>query len=147
MDVTDRVYTAGMTDDEVDDRLRETATGVLALSRADDAYAIPVSFAYDGEVIRFRLGDDGDSRKLAFAETTAEACFVVHGVEDERDSWSVVATGPLRRLSAEEWEAANPADIDEAYPPLRVFDEAIEETELVGYELQIESLTGRRTAE
>ena len=54
---------------------------------------------------------------------------------------------PLKALSDEEWEATEPADIDETYPPLRVFDEAIEETELVGYELQIESLTGRRTAE
>lgn len=115
--------------------------------RGDDAYAIPVSFVSDGAVIRFRLGDDGDSRKLAFAEATDEACFVVHGVEGDRDSWSVVATGPLRRRSEDEWEATDPAAIDEAFPPLRVFDEAIEETELVGYELQIESVTGRRTAE
>ncbi|MFC7068538.1 pyridoxamine 5'-phosphate oxidase family protein [Halobaculum lipolyticum] len=146
MDVTDRVYTAGMTDDEVEERLRGGETGVLALARDDDAYAVPVAYRYDGDAIRFRLGDDGHSRKLAFAETTAEASFVVYGYEGPRDSWSVIATGPIRELSDEEW-AATAAEVDERYSPLRVFDEAIEETELRGYELRVETLAGRRTAE
>ncbi|MFC7137934.1 pyridoxamine 5'-phosphate oxidase family protein [Halobaculum litoreum] len=142
--VTDPVYTAGMTDGEVVRRLRAGETGVLALARADDAYAVPVSYRYVDGAIRFRLADDGHSRKLAFADATAEACFVVYGYEGPRESWSVIATGPIRALSAEEW-GADPADVAERYTPLRVFDEAIEDTELRGYELRIEQITGRRT--
>ncbi|MFC7098905.1 pyridoxamine 5'-phosphate oxidase family protein [Halobaculum marinum] len=146
MDVTDRVYTAGMTDDEVDERLRTSETGVLALARDDDAYAIPLAYHYDGDAIRFRLSDDGHSRKLAFLETTGEASFVVYGYDGPRDSWSVLVAGSVRELSPDEADVTA-AEVDERYAPLRVFDEATEETTLRTYELQIEAVTGRRTAE
>lgn len=145
MDVTDRVYTAGMNDEEVDERLRECETGVLSLARDGDAYAIPVAFRYDGESIRFRLGDDGTSTKLAYADATETASFLVYGYEGPDDSWSVIASGPIRRVPPEAWDATAAADLDEWYVPLRVFDEAIEETELIGYELAIDAITGRRT--
>ncbi|GAA0204449.1 pyridoxamine 5'-phosphate oxidase family protein [Halobaculum roseum] len=145
MDVTDRVYTAGMTDEEVDERLRERQTGVLSLARDGDAYAVPVAFRYDGESIRFRLGDDGASRKLAFADATDTACFLAYGYEGPEDSWSIIATGPIRRLPEEDRDATTAADLNDQYVPLRVFDEAIEETALIGYELEIEAITGRRT--
>lgn len=144
MDVTDRVYTAGMTDEEVVDRLREHETGVLSLARAGDAYAVPIAYRYAGAVLRFRLGDDGDSEKIAYADATDEACFLAYGYTAPDDSWSIIARGPIRRVPAEEWEA-DPADLDEWYAPLRVFDEAIDEVELVGYELEIDAITGRRT--
>ncbi|SHG90952.1 pyridoxamine 5'-phosphate oxidase family protein [Halobaculum gomorrense] len=145
MDITDRVYTAGMTDEEVDDRLREHETGVLSLARDGDAYAIPVAYGYDGGSLRFRLGDDGDSQKIAYADATEEACFLAYDYTASDDSWSVIARGTLRRVPDGVWEST-PADLDEWYAPLRVFDEAIEETELVGYELDIDAITGRRTA-
>jgi len=145
MDVTDRVYTAGMTDEEVDERLHECETGVLSLARDGDAYAVPVAYRYDGSTLRFRLADDGDSTKLAYADATETACFLAYGYEEAHDSWSIMARGPIRRLPEEAWEATAAADLDERYVPLRVFDEAIEETELVGYELVIEAITGRRT--
>lgn len=147
MDVTDRVYTAGMTEGEVEAVLREGDTGVLALASDDDAYAIPVAYHYDGETLRFRLADDGHSRKLAFADTTATATFLMYGYDGPNDSWSVLVSGSIRRLSPEEWETLAPADINEKYAPLRVFDEAVEAVELVGYELRIQEATGRRTAE
>ncbi|MFC6784575.1 pyridoxamine 5'-phosphate oxidase family protein [Halobaculum halobium] len=134
-----------MTDEEVDERLGDCETGVLSLARDGEAYAVPVAFHYDGESLRFRLGDDGDSTKLAFADATATANFLAYGYETADDSWSVIARGPLRRVPEDAWETTAAADLDEWYVPLRVFDEAIEETELVGYELEIEAITGRRT--
>lgn len=147
MDVSDYVYTAGMDEDEVDERLRSGNTGVLALANGNDAYAIPVSYRYDGESIRFRLGNDGDSRKLAFAEATEQACFVRYGVDGPLDSWSILVEGPIRELPPEAWAASDREELEEEYDPLRVFDEAVEETELTAYDLQIGRMTGRRTTE
>ena len=112
----------------------------LPLARGGSAYAVPVSHHYDEGVIHFRLADDGRSEKLAAAETTAEATFVCYGTE-EGETWSIVASGPLRRTGVVAPETSN-----EWFGPLHVFDEAIEDIVLVGFDLQIERLTGRRTA-
>lgn len=136
----DYVYTTGMSEATVEKRLRESEAGVLALARGGSAYAVPVSHHYDEGVIHFRLADDGRSEKLAAAETTAEATFVCYGTE-EGETWSIVASGPLRRTGVVAPETSN-----EWFGPLHVFDEAIEDIVLVGFDLQIERLTGRRTA-
>jgi hypothetical protein len=134
------VYTAGMDEEELDEWLREGETGVLALADGGRAYAVPVSYYYDGEALFFRLGDDAHSKKLDFVETTAEACFLRYGLDGE-DSWSVIATGQLRRDD----DALDAETINERFTSLRVFDEAIDDLELVMFRLDIETLTGRRT--
>lgn len=143
MEHIEYVYTIGMTEAEVDDRLRESEAGVLALANDGTAYGVPVSYYYDGTSIHFRLGDDEQSRKLAFVETTDEACFVLFGTEGSDTSWSIVVTGPLRTRS--DGEGDDPAVLNERFSSLRVFDEAIDEMELVTFELRIEGITGRRT--
>lgn len=136
------VYTVGMSDAEVNGRLTAGGTGVLSLARADSAYAVPVPFAYEGDTLRFRLGDDGHSRKLSFAGETEEACFVLHDA-DENGSWSVVVTGPLRELPEPEWP--DTATMNDRFGPVHVFDEAVDELSVTMYELRIETCTGRRT--
>lgn len=146
MEHIEYVYTVGMTESEVADRLRESEVGVLALAGDGTAYAIPVSYYYDGSSLYFRLGDDEHSRKLEFVETTDEACFVLYGVEKPNESWSIVVTGPLRSLSDAEGSEYDAAAINERFGSLRVFDEPIDEIDLVLFELEITSITGRQTA-
>ncbi|SFR63242.1 pyridoxamine 5'-phosphate oxidase family protein [Halogeometricum limi] len=141
------VYTLGMDEDEVDERLREEAAGVLSLADGGTAYAVPVSHYYDGESLFFRFGDDDHSEKLAFAESTTEASFVVFGVEDRGVSWSIVATGTLREFPDYEREDYDAAELNDRFGPIRVFDETVEDVEIRLFELQIATLTGRKTSE
>ncbi|WP_418280242.1 pyridoxamine 5'-phosphate oxidase family protein [Halorubrum sp. DTA98] len=145
MDATDHVYTVGMTAAEVESYLRGRQAGVLSLASDDDAYAVPVSYFYDGTSVFVRLGEGGDeSRKMAFVESTDEACFVVFDVEDE-ESWSVLVRGTLRAVSDPHARGFDDAAIAERFGPLRVFDEPIEEIELVLFELDVDTIVGRRT--
>lgn len=146
MEDIEYVYTSGMTEPEVDDRLRENGAGVLSLARDGTAYAVPVSYYYDGESIFFRLGDDDHSRKLEFAGATDEACFVVYGVDEPDESWSVVVTGTLREVPDDD-VTYDAAEINERFTSVRVFDEAVDELDLVLFELRIAEIAGRRTAE
>ncbi|WP_345778238.1 pyridoxamine 5'-phosphate oxidase family protein [Halobaculum rubrum] len=77
---------------------------MLSLTRDGDAYAVPVAYRYDGTTLRFRLADDGTSTKSAFADATETASFIAYGYESADDSWSIIATGPIRRLPEEAWE-------------------------------------------
>ena len=137
------VETVGMTESELEDHLRGVETGVLALADDGDAYAVPVSFRYDGGRLLLRLTDDGDSEKLAFARATEHATFVAFG-QDGTDSWSVLARGPLVELEDE--ETAGLLEDPGAFGAVRVFDEAPSEVAVRVFELAAASLTGRRTA-
>lgn len=119
---------------------------MLSLANPGDAYAVPVSFHYDGASLHFRLGEGGreNGRKFEFADATDRASLVVFDVDGD-DSWSVVAAGPLERLPEAEVEEYDAATLDERFGALRVFGESVEETDLALYELRIEELTGRRT--
>lgn len=145
MDHIQFVYTYGMDESEVEDRLRSEVAGVLSLANDGAAYGVPVHHHYDGESLYFRLGDDDHSKKLSFVETTTEASFVLFGV-DEPESWSVLVTGTLEELSEAEREAFDAATINDQFGPFRVFDEAIEDVELAMFEMKIETVTGRRTS-
>jgi len=152
MDNIEYAYTLGMDDTEVEERLETTGTGVLALSNGDDSYAIPLAHYYDGERLYFRLGVTEGSRKQQFLETTDTASYVIYGTEDTDDprgidSWSVLVTGHLTELPKSEHEQFDTAEINRAFSPIRVFDEEIDEMDIVVVELEIDSVTGRRTAE
>jgi nitroimidazol reductase NimA-like FMN-containing flavoprotein (pyridoxamine 5'-phosphate oxidase superfamily) len=142
MDNVEYVYTVGMEEAEVARRLRETGHGVLALADGGDAYAVPLHYHYDGERLVIRMSDEPDSEKVARAETTEEATFVVYGVEGE-DSWSVLVRGPLARLE----EDLDDAALNERFAPFRLFDEAVGDVEMATYELRPTSVTGRRTVD
>ena len=150
MEHIEYAYTRGMDDDEIEERLRTSETGVLSLSKESDAYAIPLAHYYDGEGLYFRLGVTDGSRKQEFLETTEMVCYVLYGAEptdepQEIDSWSIIVTGQFVELPGAEYERFDTAEINRCFTPIRVFDEAIEDIEIVIVELDIETITGRIT--
>jgi nitroimidazol reductase NimA-like FMN-containing flavoprotein (pyridoxamine 5'-phosphate oxidase superfamily) len=145
MEHVEFTYTAGMDEDAVEERLRRTETGVLALADGDDAYAVPLAVHYDGgDSLLLRLGRDADSEKFAFVETTERACFVVYDYGSPRDSWSVLVTGELHPVAPTD-DRYDDAAVNRAFPDLRVFDEDVAELDVELYELRIETATGRET--
>ncbi|MFC5972422.1 pyridoxamine 5'-phosphate oxidase family protein [Halomarina salina] len=146
MEHVEYTYTVGMTDEEVTERLRAGTTAVLALAHDNDAYALPVSYAYRDGSLLLRLSDDGHSKKMTYAGTTDEASLLLYDASDG-DSWSVVVEGELRRLPPEERQSFDAAAINDAFTDLRVFDEPIGDVEVVLFELVPNRVTGRRTGE
>lgn len=147
MDPTNFVYTVGMTDSEVTDVLERRTSGVLSFAVDDDAYAIPISYHYADGSVYFRFGNDRDEAgKVAAAETTGDACFVLYE-EDDEDSWSVILSGPLRRVDDPAARGFDETTMRERFGPIRVFDEAVEEIRVELYELDARRTVGRRTTD
>lgn len=138
----DYTYTEGMTDREVEDHLREAKTGVLALAREGDAYAVPVACHYDGDALFLRLGDHEGSEKMGYLETTDRASLVCYEYTPPDESWSVVVRGPIVRVDDADGSSSPRA---EAFLSIRIFGEPVEEVEEVLFEMEIESVTGRQT--
>lgn len=143
-------YTCGMTDAEIEDRLRAAETGILALADGCDAYAVPLAHYYDGEDLYFRLGVTENSTKRAFWERTQTACYVLHGAEPTDnprglDTWSVIVTGEIVELPAADHEGFDTAELNRHFSPIRVFDEPIGEIEITIAKLDVDVMTGRRT--
>ena len=137
----DYVYTVGMTESDLERRLDAAETGVLSLADGGRAYAVPVHCQYEAGTVLVRLTDDDTSEKLAFLETTTEACFVCYQATNG-ESWSIVVRGPVEAVSDEEYDAAI---INERFGPARLFDEDVAETDVAVYALRAASITGRRT--
>jgi nitroimidazol reductase NimA-like FMN-containing flavoprotein (pyridoxamine 5'-phosphate oxidase superfamily) len=149
MENIEYTLTHGMDEATVAARLGEQGTGVLALSRDGDAYAFPVAYYRDGDSLFFRLGEASDSEKREYLDATEQATLVVYEADPtpearELDSWSILARGRLRAVPADD-PAYNPAEINDQFSPIRVFDEPIDEMAVTLYELQIASITGRET--
>lgn len=136
------VYTMGMTDAEVDEQLRSGQHGVLGLADSDDAYAVPLSYHYDGERFLLRVSDHDHAEKRRYLEGTGTATFVCYEATADA-SWSVQIRGPVEQWSMDVDEVT----LNEWFPPFRLFDEAVEDVEFVVYELGLEQVTGRRTVE
>ncbi|MFC7135489.1 pyridoxamine 5'-phosphate oxidase family protein [Halobaculum litoreum] len=124
--------------------LREHGTGVLSLARGGEAYAVPVSFGFDGERCYFVfIGYHEPSTKTTFAESTERATLTMYDA-DGRDDWhSVSVRGPLTRLGEDDWPAAREAIGDNGwYPGLfrradprgRIDLWALDAEEVTGYE-------------
>jgi uncharacterized protein len=143
----DYVYTRGMDEEESERRLREHSYGVLALARDDDAYAVPLNYHYDRERLLLRVSEESRSTKVAYIQSTETATFVVHGVEDNERSWSVIIRGRIDRLPDEEQEELTDALVNEWFPPFRLFDEDVLEVEMAIYELNPDETIGRKTPE
>jgi nitroimidazol reductase NimA-like FMN-containing flavoprotein (pyridoxamine 5'-phosphate oxidase superfamily) len=145
-------YTLGMDDDAVEERLQTTSTGVLALSRDGESYAIPLAHYYDGDGLYFRLGLTEGSRKREFITSTETACYTVYGEAETNDpqvvdTWSVVVSGRLSEVPSSERDRFDTAEINRRFAPIRLFDENVDDVEIAIYELEIDSITGRKTSE
>lgn len=143
MEHIDYEYTVGMDDATVSEHLRTHNVGVLSLAKGGDAYAVPVDYRYEDGRLLLRLSDDGDSKKVAYADATDEACFLVY---DADEAWSIVALGRLDRLGDTADDDFADRTLNEWFETLRVFDEDVANLEVAVYELHVESLTGRTSA-
>ncbi|MFD1600952.1 pyridoxamine 5'-phosphate oxidase family protein [Halobellus rarus] len=152
MEHIEYAYTCGMDDEAVRERLETTETGVLALSKENDSYAVPLAHYYDGEGLYFRLGVTEESRSREFLDATETATYVLYGTEPttdprEIDSWSIVISGALSEIPNAEYDRFDTAEINRQFSPIRVFGEEIDEIEIRIFEFEIESMTGRETSE
>lgn len=150
MEHIEYAYTHGMDDDEIADRLRSEGTGVLSFADGDDAYSIPLAHHYDGEDIYFRLGMTDDSRKRELLDHGGTVSYVVYGSEETEDareieSWSIVVSGTLTRIPESDNDRFDTAEINRQFTPIRVFDEDVDEMEIVIVRLDADSVTGRTT--
>lgn len=145
MDHVEFTHTAGLDRATVEARLRAAETGVLALSEGEDAYGVPLAFFYDGgDALLFRLGRDDDSEKIEAIDATGRACFVVYDYTSPAESWSILVRGTLEVVPGGD-PRYDDAEINRHFPHLRVFDEALDDVEVVLYELRMDEVTGRET--
>ncbi|WP_245902772.1 pyridoxamine 5'-phosphate oxidase family protein [Salinigranum rubrum] len=135
-----------MDDREVNAFLGNEGTGVLALARDDESYAIPVSYGYDREEGTFylRLAFHADSRKREYIGPSRPATLVVN--RETEEGWrSVVARGRLRETG----EAAIDSSVVEAIrrvniPFFTVFDRPARELDFELFRLAPDELTGHK---
>jgi nitroimidazol reductase NimA-like FMN-containing flavoprotein (pyridoxamine 5'-phosphate oxidase superfamily) len=139
MEHVEYVYTTGMDEAAVDRHLREEQNAVLALAAGDDAYAVPLSYHYDGERLLLRVSTHDDSvEKQRFLGTTDRATLVLYD-DSSDDSWSIHVRGPVEVYS----DDVDEATINEWFPPFRLFDEPVEDVEFTLYELEMDTVIGR----
>lgn len=135
-----------MTADETDALLGRHETGVLALARVDDPYAVPISYGYDASDRRFcmRLVSTPSGQKTRFLDDSQQARFVVY---EERGSTyrSAVATGRLELVPRSALTPDRVAQFGTAKRPLfEMWDETRDELDIQLYELDPDELSGRR---
>lgn len=139
------LYGIEMDPAEVEAFLREQGVGLLALADAGTAYAVPISFGYDGEdaLYFFLLRFGEDSRKLDYLDATTEATLVVYDVQSSTNWRSVVAAGPIERVPESDHEEMEAAMYDNALAArLFPYEEPI--TEITRARLRIERVGGRK---
>lgn len=146
MEHVDYRYMGGMSEEEVDQHLRKHSHGVLALADDNDSYAVPLNYYYDESRLFLRVSTKLDSEKVAFAETTETATFVVYNV-DEDTTWSILIRGAIRQLPETEQQEFTDTVINAEFSPFRLFDEAVEEVTMTIYELEPDQITGRQSIE
>jgi nitroimidazol reductase NimA-like FMN-containing flavoprotein (pyridoxamine 5'-phosphate oxidase superfamily) len=140
------IYTHGMTESEIEHLLRDTPNATLGLADGGDAYAIPISIDYDEEGnLWVRMGVHEGSEKMAFVEATETASILLFDDPTPKSSWSILVRGTLRPLDEDDQTTFTETDINERFPPLRVFGEEISDLTPKVYRMEIEEITGRKT--
>lgn len=135
-----------MEDDERDEFLGRSGTGVLSLSTSGDnsPHSVPVSYGYDPveEAFYFRLAVGKESGKAN--PTDRGTTFVTYGERGGR--WrSVVASGRLVSTTDESVSAESLAGLErtEQIPIVGVFGEPTDRVDFEFYRLDPDRLTGR----
>lgn len=141
----DALHGIEMPREEIDRLLVAEGVGLLSLADGGRAYAVPISFGYDGEdrlyffAIRFGEG----SRKAEFVERTEEASFAVYTVESSTKWRSVLASGEVGPVPEADHERMEEVMYDNALAA-RLFPYEEPVTEIRKTELRIDSLSGRK---
>lgn len=129
---------------EISDFLRDQGTGVLALAKKSDAYAIPVSFFYheDEQCVYLRLGHTPGSQKRRYADATDHATLVVY--DDTEEGWkSVVIEGRIEETAGNTLDAALEERGEELdIPYVRIFERPTDEIEFHTVRIDITSIKG-----
>jgi nitroimidazol reductase NimA-like FMN-containing flavoprotein (pyridoxamine 5'-phosphate oxidase superfamily) len=141
MEHVEYVYTSGMTESDTDEHLRAGEHGVLGLAADNEAYAIPLSYHYDGDRFLLRVSEhDDDSEKGRFLKKTETATFVCYEASTD-ESWSIHVRGPIQK-----WEGdVDETTLNERFQPFRLFDEVVENVGFSIYDLGMETVIGRTT--
>ncbi len=133
---------ARMTTEEIDAFLTEQGVGLLALADGGDAYAIPISFGYDGERAVFSYWHFGtETHKEEYTEATRRACLAVYDVCSPVNWRSVLAFGELEEIPTERWGELGELIDDNAWSP-EVSPIGNRGLTITGYEMVFEEVTG-----
>ena len=133
---------ARMTDEEIDAFLTDQGVGLLALADGGDAYAIPISFGYDGGRAVFSYWHFGtETLKEEYTEATRRACLAVYDVETATEWRSVHAFGPLEEIPTQRWDELGELIDDNAWSP-DVSPIGSRGLTITGYEMNIEEVSG-----
>ena len=130
---------------ETDALLARNETGVLSLARADEPYAIPISYGYDAEAQTFylRLVSTPESEKREFLSSSPAVRLVV-SEEAEPEYRSVVAKGTLRQVSTDEMTVERIEQFGDAKRPLfEIWGESKTDLRIQLYELDADEVSGR----
>ena len=132
--------------EETDALLARHETGVLALARADDPYAIPISYGYDSVARAFflRLVSTPDSEKRRFLGSSPRGRLVVY--EEAGDTYtSVVATGVLEEVDRDALTVEHVEQFGAARRPLfEIWGGSRADLDVRLYRLDPAELSGRR---
>lgn len=141
------LYGVEMSAAEVEAFLTEQGVGLLSLADDGAAYAVPISFGYDGgDALYFFLIRFGEgSRKLEYLETTTEATFVAYEVTGPTRWKSVLVAGELERVPEEDRERMEEVMYDNALAArLFPYEEPI--TGITRVRLRIDRVSGRKAS-
>jgi len=134
-----------MSPDATDAFLGRQETGVLALARTDDPYAIRISYGYDASTRQFylRLVSTPESEKRRFLASAPTARLVVYEADDDVYR-SVIAEGALERIDPEALSVEDVQQYGDAKRPLfEVWPQQKGELDIELYRLDPETLSGR----
>lgn len=131
---------------ETDALLGQHETGVLALAREDDPYAIPISYGYDADerVFYLRLVTTPDSEKARFLDATAAVRLVVYD-ENGHTYRSAVAIGDLEEIPRDELTVEHVEQYGDSKRPLfEIWGESRPDLNIGLYVLRATEISGRR---
>ena len=138
--------TTALDDAETDALLARHETGVLALARGDEPYAIPVSYGYDADARRFylRLVSTPDSEKRRFLGSSPATRLVVYEADGDTYS-SVVAVGDLETIPRDALTVEDVEQFGRAERPLfEIWGASRADLDVGLYRLDPTTLSGRR---
>lgn len=135
-----------MTDDDIDEFLRDVGYGILSLARDGEAYGIPISFGYDGEQLYFALIRFGDeSEKLDFIDETTRGCLTATRVDGRFDWTSVVVRGSVDPVPSDRLDELDRAMEENAWHP-SLFPPTEPMTGVERFEMRIDAASGRQVS-
>lgn len=132
--------------EETDALLGRHETGVLALARSDEPYAIPISYGFDSAERRFflRLVSTPESEKRRFLASSPMTRLVVY--EEDGDVYrSVLAIGHLEEIAREDLTVEHIEQYGDAKRPLfEMWGESRRDLDIRLYQLDPDQLSGRQ---